>query len=385
MAARLEKHINTYQLHDHVQSAYRNRHSTETALLRVHHDITLALDGNACVALVMLDLSAAFDVIDHNILIERMEYAFGVTGPALSWIKSYLSSRSQQIAVGSTLSKEFLLHCGVPQGSVLGPRLYCMFSKPIGEICRKHDMYYHCYADDTQVYLIINPKDSWDNIADRLEQCLSDIENWMQNNILKLNQEKTELIIFTPKHKSNEFSGRQLAFGGSVITNAACVKNLGVFFDSKLSMECQINSVTRSCYFHLRNIGRIRSLVTEDACRTLVRSLITSRLDYGNALLHGVNSVSLQKLQKIQNTAARLVTRLKKHEHITPILMTLHWLPVAYRTKYKIILYTFKALQKMAPVYIQELVQVYRPHRTLRSGDSLSLLKPPGGPLTIYR
>ena len=205
VAARLEKHINTYQLHDHVQSAYRNRHSTETALLRVHHDITLALDGNACVALVMLDLSAAFDVIDHNILIERMEYAFGVTGPALSWIKSYLSSRSQQIAVGSTLSKEFLLHCGVPQGSVLGPRLYCMFSKPIGEICRKHDMCYHCYADDTQVYLIINPKDSWDNIADRLEQCLSDIENWMQNNILKLNQEKTELIIFTPKHKSNEF------------------------------------------------------------------------------------------------------------------------------------------------------------------------------------
>ena len=171
-------------------------------------------------------------------------------------------------------------------------------------------------------------------IANRLERCLSDIQDWMQNNILKLNQDKTELIIFTPKRMANEFTGRKLAFGGSVISNASCVKNLGVFFDSKLSMDCQINSVTRSCYFHLRNIGRIRSLITEDACRTLVRSLVTSRLDYGNALLFGLNATSLQKLQKVQNTAARLVTRLRKHEHITPILITLHWLPVAYRAQY---------------------------------------------------
>ncbi|XP_062582896.1 uncharacterized protein LOC134244660 [Saccostrea cucullata] len=192
-------------------------------------------------------------------------------------------------------------------------------------------MYYHCYADDTQVYLIINPKDSWDDIENRLERCLSDMQDWMQNNILKLNQDKSELIIFTPKRMANEFTGRKLAFGGSVI---------------------------------------------KDACRTLVRSLATSRLDYGNALFFALNATSLQKLQKVQNTAARLVTRLRKHEHITPILITLHWLPVAYRAQYKILLYTFKALQKLAPKYIQELIQVYRPQSLLRSGDSLSLVKP---------
>ena len=107
-----------------------------------------------------------------------------------------------------------------------------MFSKPIGEICRRHNMYYHCYADDTQVYLIINPKDSWDDIANRLERCLSDIQDWMQNNILKLNQDKTELIIFTPKCMANEFAGRKLAFGGSVISNASCVKIISGYFST---------------------------------------------------------------------------------------------------------------------------------------------------------
>lgn len=141
-------------------------------------------------------------------------------------------------------------------------------------------------------------------------------------------------------------------------------------------MEHQASSISKACFYQIRNIGRIRTHITENACKTLVCSLVTSRLDYGNALLHGVNSSIITKLQRVQNTAARLITRKKKHEHITPVLMSLHWLPIQYRCQYKILLYVFKALHGKAPVYLQDLVSIYKPTRTLRS-ESSNLLQVP--------
>jgi hypothetical protein len=133
----LENHINSHFFHDDVQSAYRAYHSTETALLRVNHDIAYALDSNCCAVLLMLDLSAAFDTIDHQILFNRLEYSTGVTKDALLWFKSYLIDRTQSVAIGSVQSDDIKLRFGVPQGSVLGPKLYCIFAKPVGEICRQ--------------------------------------------------------------------------------------------------------------------------------------------------------------------------------------------------------------------------------------------------------
>ena len=173
--SRLENHLASNYLHDRVQSAYRAGHSTETALLRVHHDITRALNKNRCAVLVMLDLSAAFDVIDHTILRKRLEYSFGISGGALQWLLSYLQDRTQRIAIGSVLSDEFHLQCGVPQGFVLGPNLYYIFSKPIAEICRRHNMSYHFYANDTQLYLVFEPLENWIDISKRFEDSLTDI------------------------------------------------------------------------------------------------------------------------------------------------------------------------------------------------------------------
>ncbi len=200
VASRLEEHLKSSSLYDDVQSAYRNGHSTETALLRVHHDLTVALDKNCCAVLLMLDLSAAFDTIDHPILLKRLEHSFGIKDSALSWFSSYLKDRTQCVAIDSDQSESITLNFGVPQGSVLGPRLYCMFSKPIGEICKRHNMIYHFYADDSQIYLVVEPSDNWTNIAARLEDCIADISSWMKVNLLKLNQDKTELIIFSPKN-----------------------------------------------------------------------------------------------------------------------------------------------------------------------------------------
>jgi hypothetical protein len=183
----------------------------------------------------MLDLSAAFDVIDHDILFDRLQYSFGISGSALSWIRSYLTDRSQCVSIGSVHSDNMVLKHGVPQGSVLGPRLYSMFSKPVGNICKKHGIAYHCYADDTQIYQVIKPLDNWDDISDRLEACLSDIKSWMCTNMLKLNQDKTELIVFAPKHKVKSLTKLQFNFDGTILSESSCVRNLG-FFPTKPSV-----------------------------------------------------------------------------------------------------------------------------------------------------
>ena len=327
VVSRLECHLQPNSLLGDLQSAYRTGHSTETALLRVHHDITSALDNNSCTVLVMLDLSAAFDVIDHKIIFQRLEYSYGISGPALAWIRSYLTIELGVLRLDLFFPNGMHLKYGVPQGSVSGPILYCLFSKPIGEICRQHDMDYHCYADDTQVYLVIEPLDKWTDISSRIEVCLADISDWMRSNLLKLNQDKTELIVFAPKHWIKDFSDCRLSFDGAVVINVSCVRNLGILFDKTLSIEKQVSATSKSCFYQIRNIGRIRTYITDDACKTLVNSLVTSRLDYGNVMLYGLPANITNKLQRVQNTAVRLISRTEKHQHITPILVSLHWLP----------------------------------------------------------
>ena len=140
VAKRLETHLSSHRLHDILHSAYSTSHSTETTLLKVHHDFDEALDRKCLAALNLLDLSAAFDVIDHKILQTGLEHSFAVTGSALSWIKSYLIDRSQCVAIGMTTSEGKCLNIGAPQGSVLGPRSYYLYSKPIGAICSRHNL-----------------------------------------------------------------------------------------------------------------------------------------------------------------------------------------------------------------------------------------------------
>lgn len=143
-------------------------------------------------------------------------------------------------------------------------------------------------------------------------------------------------------------------------------------------MEKQVSSVTKSCYMYhqIRSIGHIRQYITDNACKTLVSSLVTSRLDYGNALLYKINVSATARLQRVQNTAARLITRKKKYDSITPVLKHLHWLPVQYRSKFKILLYVFKSLHGKAPKYLQDLIKPYIPSRSLRSGNDGLIQQP---------
>ena len=153
VAAPLSKHLQENALHEPCQSAYRASHSTETALLRIQSDVLLALDRKEAVFLVLLDLSSAFDTIDHALLLETLETRFGISGQALSWFRSYLTDRFQTVRIDGSFSHKQKLDCGVPQGSVLGPQLFTLYSSPVADIARQHNLGVQLCADDSQLYL----------------------------------------------------------------------------------------------------------------------------------------------------------------------------------------------------------------------------------------
>ena len=375
VASRLEHHLNTNNLHSERQSAYKRFHSTETALIKVQTDILEAIDSGSSCVLVLLDLSAAFDTLDHNILLQRLRTFFGIRGTALAWFESYLIQRSQRVVIGSVQSVPECLKYGVPQGSALGPVLYSLYTMPLGQQVQSQGIQHHFYADDSQLYNMFRsvPTEVQRSVSD-MGDCLQTVRMWFTDNKLKLNEEKTEVITFSSKYRPSEKITLQI--GDSSITSAQCVKDLGVLLDEFLTMEDQVKQICKSAYFQLRNIANIRRYLTPTAAKSLVHSMVTSRLDYCNSLLVGLPSTLLNKLQRVQNAAARVITRTSKFEHITPVLRELHWLPIERRIQYKILLYTHKAVHGDSPQYIRDLVQVKTPGRSLRSSSTIQLCVP---------
>ena len=202
---RLEEHMSAYNLYDNLQSAYRPQHATETAVLKIHHDIVSGLDNGKCTVLASRDLSAAFDTVDHSIFIARIQQLYGVDNVCKDWFESYLRDRSHRVCINDTLSDQNALKCGVPQGSVLCARLYSMYAYPLSNIIKKHNLQYHTYADDTQIY--IQCKDNVESINEavsKLENCIMEASDWMKQNSLKINEDKTEFIIFSNKPQTKD-------------------------------------------------------------------------------------------------------------------------------------------------------------------------------------
>ena len=246
---------------------------------------------------------------------------------------------------------------------------------PLGQILRKHQVSYHIYADDTQLYLSFSPNDP-NSALDKLESSIDEIRSWMVANKLKLNDDKSEFIILSSKYHRAVAQKLSLIIGDETLPASSSVRNLGVIMDSVFNMESHISSVCKSCYFHLRNIGAIRRYLDTDTAAQVIHAFVTSRLDYCNSLLSGLPDKTLLRLKRVQNTAARIVSLCGKQDHITPILKQLHWLPVALRIEFKILLLTYKILNGMAPVYLCELLQLYVPCRSLRSTSQSLLVTP---------
>ena len=181
--------------------AYRPHHSTETALHNITNDILLALDSGNVSLLTLLELSAAFDTIDHCILLDTLQHMYGISGTALSWFSSYLTNGTQSVIVNDHISQVSSLSHGVPQGSVLGPILFILCTKPLSNLIQCHSTESQSFVDDTQLQVSVPPSHIRSAISS-LETCLSDIQTWMLENKLKLNNDRTETPLLRSSSKS---------------------------------------------------------------------------------------------------------------------------------------------------------------------------------------
>ena len=345
---------------------------TETALVKISNDLLLSADNKDVSILVLLDLSAAFDTIDHFILIDRLKDCFGLDGTVLNWLKSYLTERKQCVKINSSFSSELPLLFGVPQGSVLGPLLYTLYTAPLGFIIKSHNLNYHFYADDSQLYLSIKPSNVNDLIFS-LEKCILEVKDWMEKNKLKLNDEKTEVVLINPKNYDVNISSLKIGDEDIIFNEKA--KNLGVYLDKDLNMNFQITNLSKAIYLEIRKLKHISKFVSNSCLKTLAASFILSRLDYCNALYKNLNKYQIDQLQKLQNFAAKVVMSKSLYDHVTPCLIELHWLPVSFRIDFKIAVLSFKCLHDLAPTYLSDLIEEYHPSRNLRSSTQKLLKK----------
>src|SRR5664279_2705787 len=185
----------------------------------------------------------------------------------------------------------------------------------------------------------------------KFTDCFDQVNQWMTSNRLKLNTEKTQVVWIGTRQQLEKFNIREIQLSTSTVLFSSAVSNLGVTVDNRLTMSDHIASLCRSCTFQLRQIRTIRQSITTDAARTLVQAFVSSRLDYCNSLLYGAADYQLQRLQLIQNAAARTITGLKKFDHVSSALRDLHWLPVRQRITFKIATLVFKCLHGLAPLY----------------------------------
>lgn len=299
------------------QSGFKALHSTESAFLKVSNDVLLSTDSGTFVVLVLLDLSAAFDTVDHSILISRLEHCVGIRGITLDWFQSYLTDRSFCVKIDNFASIKVPLPHGVPQGSILGPLLFGLYFIPLGSVFRKHSISFHFYADDCQIYVPLAQNNA--HSVQPLIDCLNDIKAWLSFNFHSLNENKTDVMVFGPSCCSPPNGD----LGPLSLYLKECVSNLGVKFNSDFKFEKQISSVVQKSFYQLHQIAKVKPILSRPDLEKLIHAFITTRLDYCNALYVGISQASLARLRLVQNSAARLLTQTCRHEHITPILASL--------------------------------------------------------------
>jgi Reverse transcriptase (RNA-dependent DNA polymerase) len=373
--ARLRPHITTSSNYSSWQSGYRAGHSTETAMLNITDALFTSIGQRQTSLLCTIDLSAAFDTVTHSILLDRLKSDFGLDGTVGSWLRSYVTDRSQFVKVGRSSGEVTALRSGVPQGSVLGPILFAAYMAPISRIIENFDVRQQHYADDTTLYIELQNQS--DLPPNRLILCIEQLVLWCNANNMHINPDKTEaMIVASPNQLKKIDSSQPLNIAGTQVVLADNIKIVGVTLDSSLSFDKHVSAICQSCNYHLRALRHVRPMLSFDLASQLACSIVASRLDYCNSILFGASQSNIARLQRIQNNLARIVCLAPARASASTLLERLHWLPIEKRIHYKIACITFNSLETGSPKYLRDVIAPYIPQRHLRSSNTKLLNVP---------
>ena len=283
------------------QSAYLKAHSCETALFKFTNDVQQMLSENKAVILVQLDLSAAFDTVDHSVLLNLLQRKFGVSGVALQWIRSYLNGRSFSVKIGLVNGRRVLLIYGVPQGSVLGPLLFILYISDLPTIASKFDISLQSYADDAHLFVGFDPDSEYLNTMERVKSCFDEIELWMKSNYLKMNVGKTEVLFIAKPRIHSLFNNMSVTLGDKCYFSSAnqTVKSLGAYFNGTMSINSTVSEVVKGCNFNLKKLAAFRYVLPVKQKLLLLKSHVLCKIDYCNILLANAPANQVNRLQKI--------------------------------------------------------------------------------------
>ena len=331
------------------QSGNRKYHSTETINIMVTDCILDAMDKKMLTALVLLDLSKAFDSVSHTILLHKLS-CIGVSPDAVKWFDSYLSGRSQFVRIGTEISSSLPIIHGVPQGAILSPLLFCIYTNDLPSTTESCSL--DSYVDDSKALLSFSVKDI-EQATYNLQSDLNRIVRWCSANQLLINPGKTKfLLIGTRQLMQTIPPDISLNLLGETITPVSSAKDLGVFLDSHLTYDFHITKLVSSCMSTLCQINRVKDSFDSDTLSLVIEALVISKLLYCSSVWSNTSSVNLKKLQAVQNFACRIITNTKKYDHITSVLQKLGWLPIEQLLLFKDTIMAYKGINNLAPNYL---------------------------------
>jgi hypothetical protein len=323
-------------------------------------------------------MSAAFDTIDHDIMLDVLRRRFNVQDAALEWFVLFFTDRTQVVVSGADSSSVRQLKVGAPQGSVLRPRSFIIYAEDVTDIFPRYQVHHHIFADDKQGTKHAKPSQV-SELASELGSCISSVNDWCMSKHLQLNASKTEVMWCGSATNLRKLSpgSMLIPIGPDTLQPTNQVRDFGVYFDSELNMKAHIRRITGACYYHLRRLRALRGLLGQEVTARLVSAFVLSRLDYCNAILIGLPASTLAPLQRVMHAAVRLVCDLKPFDHISESIRTLHWLPIKQRIDFKVCLLVHQTINGRAPPYLQDLitpsVSVLR-RSTLRSASHHDLV-----------
>lgn len=345
------QYLLSYKLITIDQSAYMAHHNTQTALHRVIDDWLQNMSDGILTGVCSLDIKKCFDTINHNILLMKMSY-YGFQKDEVEWFSSYLTNRCQKVSCHNSLSDKEILHIGIPQGSILGPLLFLLYINDISQ--HVHIGSCNLYADDTLVYCTGR---TIDELQGNLQECIADVNNWYDRNKLVVNASKSNSMLVCTQQRENHLNHEtelNIRFANEILNQVECIDYLGIKLDSHMSWNAYVNELCQNLTGKLARFSRMRSVLPTESLMQIYNSIIQPKIDYAISVWGITSQQNIDKVQRLQNRAARIITGNFDYVNVRGIdlVKRLKWMTVNDRCTYFISLLMFKCIHGLAPDYL---------------------------------